>query len=60
MWTNFVKTGDPNGPGLPKWPAYDPETDVLMNFGDNPQAQPAPYKTALAFFDTLDREQRGK
>ena len=55
-----MKTGDPNGPGLPKWPAYDPETDVLMNFGDNPQAQPAPYKTALAFFDTLDREQRGK
>lgn len=30
----FMKTGNPNGPGLPKWPRYTPEKGETMIFDD--------------------------
>jgi para-nitrobenzyl esterase len=33
-WTNFAKTGDPNGMGLPKWPVYNRADDNVLDFGD--------------------------
>lgn len=30
-WTNFAKTGDPNGNGLPVWPQFSQEEDVWLN-----------------------------
>ena len=33
-WTNFAKTGDPNGPGLPAWPNY--AKDGTLIHLDNP------------------------
>ncbi len=28
-WTNFAKTGDPNGPGLPEWPKYGDDNSLI-------------------------------
>ncbi len=30
-WANFVKTGDPNGPGLIDWPRYDANAHQLLS-----------------------------
>jgi para-nitrobenzyl esterase len=35
-WTNFAKTGDPNGPGVPPWPAWRNGSEDYMEL--SPQA----------------------
>lgn len=36
---NFVKTGDPNGGGLPAWPRYAKANDQLMDFAADGKAK---------------------
>jgi para-nitrobenzyl esterase len=46
---NFAATGDPNGKGLPSWPAYDEQQPQAMNFDDSIEAGPLVNKQALDF-----------
>ncbi len=32
-WTNFAKTGNPNGDGLPDWPRFETENDLALDIG---------------------------
>ncbi len=47
-WVAFARTGDPNGGGQPKWPAYSAAGDVVMDFAiTGPAAKADPWKARL-------------
>jgi para-nitrobenzyl esterase len=52
-WANFAAKGDPNGKGLPVWPAYDQKKNdgKAMVFGDTAEFGPQIDVPRLAFFD---------
>jgi para-nitrobenzyl esterase len=41
-WTNFAKTGNPNGSGLPNWPAFAGSEPALMHFTPQGSAEASP------------------
>ena len=47
-WANFAKTGNPNGAGLEKWPAYKADTNMLLDFTtEGPKAIADPWQTRM-------------
>jgi para-nitrobenzyl esterase len=49
-WANFTKTGNPNGPGLEKWPAYDNGDHSMMHFGEKIQANPQMHRERYEYW----------
>jgi para-nitrobenzyl esterase len=50
-WVNFATSGDPNGPGLAAWPAFDVKTQQAMVLDDAPSARPLPNQAQLHALD---------
>jgi para-nitrobenzyl esterase len=50
-WVNFAKRGDPNGEGLPEWPAFSDRNPQVMYFNSHPHPGPVPSAEALQSLD---------
>ncbi len=50
-WTNFAKYGDPNGKGVPNWPAFNEQNPALMYFSGTPHTGPVPNPAGLEALD---------
>jgi len=60
-WTNFAKTGDPNGAGLAAWPRFDNDNPQSMLLtGSGCKAIPVPSEAALKVLDEYFSWRRGQ
>lgn len=57
-WVQFAKSGDPNGKGLPPWPAYDAIGDKHLEFGDEVRVGHGLYRDACDLLEHVVAERR--
>jgi para-nitrobenzyl esterase len=51
-WANFIKTGDPNGPGLAKWPEFG-KTHEVMHLNVESRAMPEEHRDRYEFLESV-------
>jgi para-nitrobenzyl esterase len=54
-WINFAAHGNPNGPGLPVWRAFDEDSQNAMIFSDSCHSQTLPNVAGLKALDKILR-----
>jgi para-nitrobenzyl esterase len=58
-FVNFIKTGNPNGSGLPDWPAYDAKGGYLrMRIDVVSKAEPEPDRARYEVLDAISRNRQ--
>ncbi len=50
-WVNFVKSGDPNGAGVPRWPRYADAPGQVMEFGETTGMREDPFLPLYPLID---------
>lgn len=50
-WTNFAKYGNPNGEGIPEWPAFSDDKAEVMYLQQKPHVGPVPSEESLKVLD---------
>ncbi|MFN2131957.1 MAG: carboxylesterase family protein, partial [Anaerolineae bacterium] len=55
-FANFIKGGDPNGPGLPAWPAANRDRSIPVMYLDvDPHVEPDRHRARYLFLDQFYR-----
>ena len=58
-FVNFAKTGDPNGPGLPRWPTFTEASQSVMHVDAKSSARPMPNMAQIRAMDEYFAWRRG-
>jgi para-nitrobenzyl esterase len=52
-WANFIRSGNPNGAGLPEWPVLDPSYPQVMELGDRFGPRPLADAAKVKLFEAI-------